>query len=234
MRGPQVVLPFINPKGQTVPELTPVGPYACQLFPYVKFSQTHVNGIDADFAMRFDLQNAGHLTGSLNYSHRFHYIFGFGADSFDLAGTHGPEIISGGTGNPKDRATASLSWDKGPANLTLSVNYVGHFNLTDPSIGLDSCDEALNSNFPRFATGVEPTGLGSWCTVSHFTTFNLYGQYNLSGHLSLHASVLTLFDTPPPLDLQTYGGSNGSAYDPSLHQAGAVGRFFNVGFNYQF
>jgi hypothetical protein len=86
VRGPQVVLPFINPKGQTVPELTPVGPYACQLFPYVKFSQTHVNGIDADFAMRFDLQNAGHLTGSLNYSHRFHYIFGFGADSFDLAG----------------------------------------------------------------------------------------------------------------------------------------------------
>jgi iron complex outermembrane receptor protein len=56
----------------------------------------------------------------------------------------------------------------------------------------------------------------------------------LSEKLSLHASVLNLFNKPPPLDFQTYGSSPSTFYNPALHQAGAVGRFVNVGLNYKF
>jgi iron complex outermembrane receptor protein len=47
-------------------------------------------------------------------------------------------------------------------------------------------------------------------------------------------SMLNLFNRPPPLDITTYGGSGGAAYDAALHQAGVVGRFFTVGGSWRF
>jgi iron complex outermembrane receptor protein len=237
VRGPPQVLPevtSIGPGGQPVTTnvLTPVGPYAYQLFPYVNFTQTHLNGVDVDFAARFNMGGAGRLSGSLNYTRIIHYLFGLGSNVTDLAGTHGPEIISGDTGNPKNRATASLSWDRQGANVTLSANYVGSFNVTDPSLGINTCADGLNSNYSRFA-GV-PVGLGNWCNVEHFTTLDLYGRYPVTQSLTLHGSVLNLLGKEPPLDVQTYGAANAAAYNPAMHQAGAVGRYFNIGGTYTF
>jgi len=238
VRGVVQVLPevtSIGPGGPVLtPEPTPVGPYAYQLFPYVNFSQTHVNGVDVDLTTHIDLRDAGRLSGSLNYTHLIHYLFGFAPHLVDLAGTHGPTIVSGDTGNPKNRATASLAWDRGRANITLSANYVGSFNITDPSNGTTTCAAALNSSYYRFPVGVSPVGLGSWCNVAHFTSFDLYGQYAFTRQFSAHAAVLNLLGTPPPLDLQTYGSASSAAYNPSMHQAGAVGRFFNIGGTYIF
>ena len=172
VRGPPQVLPevtSIGPGGQPVTTnvLTPVGPYAYQLFPYVNFSETQVNGIDLDFAAHLDLGAAGRVSGSLNYTRIIHYLFGFGSNFIELAGTHGPEIVSGDTGNPKNRATASVGWDRAGAAIALSANYVGSFNITDPSIGINTCLDGLNSNFNRFAA--TPVNLGNWCNVEHFT-----------------------------------------------------------------
>jgi iron complex outermembrane recepter protein len=240
VRGPQVTLPectnTVTAPGATCTTanvLTPVGPYAYQLFPYVNFSETHVNGLDVDLAAHFDIGAAGRLTTSFNATHVFHYMFGFTGSLVDLAGTHGPEIISGDTGNPKNRFTSSLAWDRGPLNLTLSVNYVGSFTLTDPSIGIDTCAEAVNSNYDRFVT--VPTNLNqNYCVVRHFTTTELYGQYAFTNRLSVHAAIQNLFNTQPPLDLQTYGAAGNAPYNPAMAQEGAVGRFFNVGATYTF
>jgi len=43
--------------------------------------------------------------------------------------------------------------------------------------------------------------------------------------------VLNITNELPPFDPYTYGGQN---YNPSFHQAGAVGRFYNVGAKYAF
>jgi iron complex outermembrane receptor protein len=44
-----------------------------------------------------------------------------------------------------------------------------------------------------------------------------------------------VFDRQPPIDVATYGnGGNQLAYNASLHQAGAVGRFYSLGLNYTF
>ena len=237
-RGAVQVLPevtSIGPGGPVLtPRPTPVGPYAYQLFPYVNFSQTHVNGVDMDLAAHVDLRGAGRLTGSLYYTRLIHYLFGFTPNLVDLAGTHGPSIISGDTGNPKNRATASLGWGRGGANVTLSANYVGSFSITDPSNGTTTCASALNGIYYRFPIGGTPVGLGNWCNVSHFTSIDLYSEYAFTKHLTVHGSVLNLFGEPPPLDIQTYGASNAAAYNPAMHQAGAVGRFFNIGCTYTF
>ena len=49
----------------------------------------------------------------------------------DYAGTHGPLVQSAGGGAPKDRATFSLTWDRGPLAVTGAVNYVGPIKMVD-------------------------------------------------------------------------------------------------------
>jgi iron complex outermembrane receptor protein len=244
VRGPQVSLPFCTSTGNCGTQaVTPIGPVLYQAFPYLNLTQTHVNGLDVDLLSHFDIGNAGRMTASINYSHMFHYIFGLQGSQLDLAGTHGPEIISGDTGNPKDRATASLAWDLGPWNVTLSMNYVGHFNLTDPSIGINDCETAIltgglgGPQGARFAAGPFPAAaspLLNYCDVKAWTDFDLYMRYAFTKNFDVHASVLNLFGQAPPVDLQTYGASGNDPYNPAMHQAGAVGRFFNVGATFTF
>ena len=217
---------------------TPVGPIAYTLFPYFNLTSTHVNGLDMDLLSRFDIGAAGRLSASVNATYMFHYVFGVQGASYDLAGTHGPSIISGDTGNPKERATASLSWDLGNWDVTASLNYVGRFNLTDPTAGYNNCAEGitgggLGGRF-AFSTTTVPPGLAQYCEVSSFTDIDLYAAYAFTKSFSLHASVLNVFGTPPPVDLNTYGASGNDPYNPAMAQAGAVGRFFNVGATYTF
>jgi len=56
----------------------------------------------------------------------------------------------------------------------------------------------------------------------------------LSDQLMVHASVNNVFNRQPPTDYQTYGGGGGYAYDASLHEEGAIGRFFLIGAAYKF
>ena len=41
-----------------------------------------------------------------------------------------------------------------------------------------------------------------------------------------------LLNSPPPVDLGTYGSN--TSYNPSLAQAGAIGMFFDAGFKFRF
>ena len=73
----------------------------------------------------------------------------------------------------------------------------------------------------------------SYCAVQHFTSVNWYGAYAVNDHLQFHGSITNLFNSPPPVDLQTYGGGAELAYT-TLDQDGAVGRFFLLGASYKF
>jgi iron complex outermembrane receptor protein len=237
VRGPQIVAPFCTAQdvcnGQ---RLTPVGPVLYQAFPYLNLTETHVNGLDVDLLSHIDIGAAGRLTPQLNASYTFHYIFGLpgGVGDFDLAGTHGPSLISGDTGNPKIRAVASLAWDLGGLNVTASVNYVGRFNLIDPTNGEPDCTTAIQAGGVFGGRWGTPNQyiLDNYCEVKSFTDVDLYGQYALTKRFSVHASVLNLLGTEPPVDLTTYGASANLSYNPAMHQAGAVGRFFNLGATY--
>jgi iron complex outermembrane receptor protein len=240
VRGPSVVLAQVTSVNTvtgaytTAPASTPVGLIVYQAFPYLNDTQTQVNGLDLDLGSHFDIGTAGRLSASLNYSHMFHYYLSspLGVTT-DLAGTHGPIGVSGDTGNPKDRAVLTLGWQRGPWNVTGTVNYTGAFNLTDPSIGLNTCAESIVES-SKWSPLTGYTGPASFCEVDRFVDVNLYTEYSFSKHLTVHGTVLNLFNKPPPLDMQTYGGGGGASFDGAFHDAGAVGRFYSIGATYTF
>jgi len=219
----------------------PVGYPAYEVVPYVNAGITTTSGIDLDLRSRFDIGTLGRLTAELNFTRIFEFEYGYQGTTFELAGTHGPSSISGDTGNPRDRAVATLTWDKGPVTASLTVNYTSSFSILDPSAGLNNCIEALESGAPS-AYGPSVSGLvaplaAAWapyCSVAHFTSANLYVNYAATDHLSIHGSVTNLFNSDAPVDLQTYGGGAELHYDAALDQDGAVGRFFLVGATYKF
>jgi iron complex outermembrane receptor protein len=85
---------------------------------------------------------------------------------------------------------------------------------TDPTVGTACLALEANPN----------------CRIGSFTATDLSGVWRLAEGLEFSAQVANLFDRAPPLDTVTYGGVN---YNPSLHQAGAVGRMFFIGLRYR-
>ena len=224
-----------------VTNTTPVGLAAFATYPYVNAGITQTEGIDIDMHTHWDLGVLGKLRGELNYTRVFEYNETVQGTTFDLAGTHGPSGISGDTGNPKDRGTLSLTWERSGASLTVSENYIGPFSITDPSAGLTTCGIAL-SDSATSAYGIRYAGGSTnlapqwyqYCDVHKFVETNLYATYAVDDHLSFHGSVTNLFNANAPVDLQTYGGGGELAYDGALEQDGAVGRYFTVGVTYKY
>jgi iron complex outermembrane receptor protein len=235
-RGSPLTLPYVTPAGVTVNQLTPVGEILLASYPYENAGSTQTSGIDVDLRSFVDFAAVGRFTGTLSYTHEITYAETFGGVTYELAGTHGPSGISGDTGNPKDRAVFTLGWDRGPIDITATVNFTGSFSITDPSAGQPTCLDALNLNGTtaygsRFSLASVPNQ--SFCSVHSFTDVDLYGRYALTQHFAVHASILNLFNRQPPIDLATYGGGGELAYDPAFAQIGAVGRFFTIGATYK-
>ncbi len=245
VRGPPAVLAECT--ATTAPNpcptqnvLTPVGYPAYELIPYVNAGLTTTSGFDIDLRSRLDVGGLGRLTFEVNWTHIIQYEYGYQGTTFDLVGTHGPSSISGDTGNPRDRGVASLTWDKGPLTATLSANYTSSFSITDPSAGYLTCLQSLQAGAPSAYGSVISAGVAAldpawnqYCSVAHFTSFNLYASYQATDHFSVHGSITNLFNADAPVDLQTYGGGAELRYDAALHQDGAVGRFFLLGATYK-
>lgn len=224
---------FTTVDGQTVDDTIPI----YSLSEYENAGNLLVEGLDVDLVAHQDLDTFGRLTEQLNYSHMFEYnasaCYQGTCETVYLAGTHGPSGVSGDTANPQDRAVLTVAWDRGPVDVTVTVNYVGSYNVTDPSLGYaNTCLDSLsNSAFSlRFPNGNFPS---QYCNVPSFTYVNLYSSYTVNQHLQVFGSIQNLFNTAPPLDLETYGSAV-VPYNPSLAQPGAVGMLFDVGFRLMF
>ena len=114
---------------------------------------------------------------------------------------------------------ASVTWEEGPVTSTFSVNYQSSFSIADPSSGYHTCLAALQGRSPSaygsaISSGVTtlPAAWNTYCAVQHFTAVNWYGAYQANDHLQIHGSITNLFNSPPPVDLQTYGGGAELAY----------------------
>jgi iron complex outermembrane recepter protein len=213
--------------------LSPVGPFAYSASPYVNGQRTETSGLEFETRYRIGLGELGELGVGFQIAHMLKYTQTIEGQSYELAGTHGPTAIGGNTGNPRNRAQFTLNYSKGPFSATTTFNHVGSFDVTDPSVGITDCANGVYANpQPRFPGSVTPPE--RFCRVDAFVTANLSLRYQASPALSLRGAVTNLFDKGPPVDMSTYGGSGGSAYNPSLHQAGAVGRAFSLGMDYKF
>jgi len=226
------VVPGCAAVGQQVLRTTPVGLFAYFSTPYVNLNSTHVRGIDFGLNTKFDLSEWGKVTTELMWSHLLEYLYTTPGGTVDLAGTHGPSVISGDTATPRNRAKFILAWESGPYSVTGTMNYTGPYSVVDPSLATSTdCVGSLNNTFtvggPAFPGGTTPPS--KYCTVSSFTDFDLYLRWNPDKHWSLHSTIRNVFNRAPPVDLQSYGSFN---FNPSLHMDGAIGRFFDFGASY--
>jgi iron complex outermembrane receptor protein len=222
---------------ETVLAVPSAGPILYAASPYINAGSTKTHGIEADVRYRWRLANdMGTVSANLSAAHTFGYVTEVAGTSYQLAGTQGPSSVGGATGNPKDRAQFTLGYNRGPLDVTATVNYTSGFSTTDPALGALDCtstaaDVGGRTYFARIPGG-QPL---NYCNVSSFTTTNLNVQYKLTQNLTLRAAILNLFDKQPPYDVATYGNAGAqTSYNASLHQAGAIGRFFSLGLAYQF
>ena len=216
---------------------------------YTNAARTKTDGVDVELRHRMSLGEAGKLTTQLNWTHvnKFQRTDAQG-NTFDYAGTHGPIVLSAGAGTPKDRATLSLTWDRGPYALTAAMNYVGPLTLIDHKgeVFPNNGDGTVTDNTNGLVQQYNGTGDGScgandlagnpWrgnCKLPSFITFDLFGKWTPIKNLDINFSIQNLFDRKAPLDpylVLTYAIN----YNQTWHGAGAVGRFFTLGAKYSF
>jgi iron complex outermembrane receptor protein len=204
-------------------------------YPFINVGRTRTDGVDIDARWRLDAGAAGRFTPRLQWTHMLHYTIDRAGSHYELAGTHGPSFVSTNTGTPRDRGALSLTWAQGPLELTGTLNHISGMAVSDASYDLPDCSSALKLIYPNGAPAGSPL-----CRVPSFTTFNLSALFNVTPQLALRGSVVNLFNRSAPVDAFASGstgggvGSGGAHYNPSLHQEGAVGSYFNLGLTYSF
>jgi iron complex outermembrane recepter protein len=239
-------LPQVQPGGGTATVVPPVAPIAFYRTSYVNANRTETSGFDLGLQYRHRFEGVGEVKSDFMLSYMNKYDLTVGGVTYHLAGTHGPLAVSGDTGSPKARIQWVNTFSRGPWSITGTLNYIGAYDLTDPSFGavpgdpttgVNDCVAGLNIGAGSVAysaqLGANTVPGGVKCKVDAFTTFDLTGSYEISKQLSLRASFLNLFNQGAPEDWGTYGGGT-APYNPSLHTQGAIGRFVSVGLKYQF
>jgi iron complex outermembrane receptor protein len=220
--------------------LSSVGPIAFAASPFINAQTTTTTGLDLGSSYTFTLPDTSTFMVAAQWSHIFTYDITLDGVKYKLAGTHGPTIVSGDTGNPKDRFNITLQWAKGPWTITGLVNYVGSYDMTDPSVGIFTCQDGINANNGQRWVGVDAPS--QYCNAGSFTWFNLNVQYQVNKQLMIQASGVNIFNAKPPVDMNTYAGTGfnltsnqtGAPYNPSLHGPGAFGPVWSVGLVYNF
>jgi iron complex outermembrane receptor protein len=205
-------------------------------FPYVNASASTITGFDMEIRLKFDLLEFGRLVADLNATHQFKYdLATLQGITYKLAGTQGPSGVSGNTGNPRNRGQLNLTWDKGPGEVALNVNYIGRWSTNDPSFGQSApCQGPPSGLSTTYSIGAPfSTFPSNLCYVASWTDFDLYASYRISKSWSIHGAIMNLFDRDPSIDSSTYGGGGGGFWS-TLETPGAVGRFFTGGISYQF
>lgn len=196
-----------------------VGPILMVKAPYLNAGKTQTSGVDVDLRTKFDLGSNGKLNSgvTVTYMHEFKRTNADGT-TLEFAGTHGDTNLSGDGGTPRTKVSFNLGWERGPYSLSGNVNYVSSISDTN-EIGGDCLDVDTAGTPYRN------------CRIASFTTLDVFGKWKITKQWELSGSITNLLDKMAPLDVQTYGRIN---YNPSLHQSGAVGRYFTLNARYTF
>ena len=174
---------------------------------FINVNRTETRGVDVD-ARYIARTNWGRFTSRLNAT----YVAKFEEDGVDNVGHNGGTVTV-----PRWKGFASLDWDQGPWTVSGRMNYI-HSYYQDLLAG-----SFFTPQDPRFQSGTYPT------RVPSYTTFDLYGRYNITSNLSVQASVLNIFDRTPPYDP---GIDATNFYD--FTQYDVRGTIYRVGMSYKF
>jgi len=190
--------------------------------PYVNGSWKKTDGLDFDFRGKVELPYDITYHGDLSFTDILNYkVRQPDGTSVSYLGYQSPYILSSGAGTPQYRGSYTNSFDYGPANVSVTWNYVsGIKESTTDLIGSTACLETGPSGNPY------PYG----CSTKPFQDIDLTASYQISDSLSIYGAILNLLDKSPPFDPLDYAGVN---YNPTFAQSGIVGRFFRLGMTYK-
>ncbi|WP_256079738.1 TonB-dependent receptor [Massilia sp. YIM B04103] len=234
-RNVPVATDIADGNGGTVVGVPPVGTIAYITSPFVNAGSTETSGVEVDLSYKHKLGDLGTAKVGLTVNHMINYKLTSGDKTVELAGTHGPSAISGNTGNPRNRAQLTLGWDRGPLTVTGTANWVSSYSGLDPAAGITDCAHAWELSSRSYYSSSNAKQPLEYCKIKSFATVDMNVLYRLNKNLTLKASILNLFDKRPPIDVATYGNAgNNYGYNATLHQSGAVGRFFSLGASYNF
>jgi iron complex outermembrane recepter protein len=193
------------------------GPILMYVTPYVNASYSLVSGIDFELKTTTNLGELGTVTTRLEGTHLAQQQQTFGDTTYHYVGTVGPTSLSGSVGTPALKGSWNAEWSRGPLAIGGTFYYHSAMKAIDESTGSTSCLQLSESN-PH-------------CYVAGFGYLEAYAQYSVNEHLDLTGTIANVTNRLAPLNNVTYGGQN---YNPSLDQAGAVGRFFELSARYRF
>jgi iron complex outermembrane receptor protein len=228
----------------TAPCVIPGGANGLLLYftdPYENTNSTEVRGLELESHYTWNLGSLGNLYTGVDWSHTLDYWLTAGGVKYQLAGTHGPELIGGDTGNPRDRIQATVTYGNGPLEVTAIENFTSSYSNLDPSYMGELGEANTCANNLSTYSGVQFSGYDigmasfpqSWCATKHFATTDLTVRWKFTKQFVVHVAVNNLFDAQPPFDANTYGGTP-YQYNPSMHMAGAIGRFVQAGATYSY
>jgi iron complex outermembrane receptor protein len=185
----------------------PGGQIVTVLNGFINVNRTETRGVDFD--VRYIARTTwGRFTSRLNTT----YVAKFEEDGVENAGRNGGTVTV-----PRWKGFASLDWDQGPWTVSGRMNYI-HSYYQDFLAG-----SFFAPQDPRFQNGTYPD------RVPSYTTFDLYGRYNISANLSVSASVLNIFNRTPPYDV---GFDSTNIYD--FTQYDVRGTIYRIGVRYKF
>jgi iron complex outermembrane recepter protein len=187
----------------------------------VNAARSETSGFDLDGKHRFDLGGEyGRLTIGGQYTRLVKQsVTDPDGTKHEYAGTHGDCNITNCIGSPKDKLSASASWQFAAWNLTAIGNYRGSF-----SNKLEKSDTTCAQTF------LNGTDAPNGCKIKSFTTVDISARWQVFKNTEIFGSIQNLFDSKPPLDSETYGAIG---YNP-LDYSGAQGRYFTAGLRHKF
>jgi len=199
---------------------------------YSNIQSSTTSGIELNTSYRFDLGSYGNLQTTFDMTHIMSYVESIDGVDYQLAGSHGPTATNADTAQPKNKIHAAISYVHNDWSVTTSFNWVDGYSLLDPTPqgnSITSCAKAgMYSGW--FPNGNIPS---NYCQVSSFLDTDVTVLYKASDKLNLHMGITNIFNRQPPVDFASYVGK-GLPYNPSLHAAGVMGRFINLGLTYHF
>jgi iron complex outermembrane receptor protein len=211
-------------------------------------AKTTTYGFDVEARYRWNFKDVGRFTPQLFWTHVNSFErTDYQGNTFEYAGTHGPLAQSAGGGGPKDRASLTMTFERGSWAATLAANYVGPITMVDHKGETTDPDPTAPGTIFNQNTGVSYPDNGQYncgvfdtagnvyggCKLGPFTTWDVFAKWTPMKDLQLNFSIQNLFDKKAPFDpylVLPYGIN----YNQTWHQAGAVGRFWTIGANYKF
>jgi iron complex outermembrane receptor protein len=185
---------------------------------YINLGSVETQGVDFDIRYKKST-NWGRFGTRLNAT----YVDSYEINGEEMAGTNAAWTFTFISAIPRWKALWSFDWEQGPWVAQLTVNYLHHYWRT---YGTD--------NFPSFFVPGTPGGIPQTGTLDRqspsYTTYDLYGRYNITPNLGVTGSIINITDEEPVFDPSfstTYFFDRQAGYD-------IRGRTFRIGVDYKF